>query len=136
MIRAVWHHVDTLLCTALQEAGDLARLDELRSEEVWRHQEHRHAGLFHGGLDLREALLTGLDETIVPGAEEAVPLKAGEVRHEAVFPGLVLVAVAEEDGRGHTRMLAGFDGWRWSRLVIQGGAADDNARVQAGRVLR
>jgi hypothetical protein len=54
--------------------------------------------------------LAGADPAVVPDIKKAGPLQAGEMLHESVLPGFVRVAVAEEDGRGHRRMLAGFDG--------------------------
>ncbi len=104
-----WHDLYPLLRTAFEEVRDLAILNERRGEEVRRNEEHRYASLPHCVLDFLEPCLAGADEAIVPDPEAAVSLQASQVCHEAVLPDLVLVAVADEDGRGHARMLAGFD---------------------------
>jgi len=84
-----------------QEARDFGVENEIRGEGVRGDQQDGHAGLVHGLCNLVEPFIARLDVAVVPGAKEALLLEDAEVLDEAVFPDLVLVAVADEDGLGH-----------------------------------
>lgn len=83
-------------------------LDEARGEKVGRDEEDGHAGVLHRSFDLVEPFLPGSNAAVVPGLEAAIPRRAGQMGDEPVFPGFVLVAVADEDGGGHGGDFSGF----------------------------
>jgi hypothetical protein len=87
----------------LQELGNFLAEDELRGQKIGGDKEHSDAGASQRVLNILEPIRSTFNAAVVPDIEP-LRLEDTEMRPQAVLPGFVLVAVAQEDG-GHGRSL-------------------------------
>ena len=81
----------------LQKTRNLLTTDELGSQKICRDQKDGRLSFIDGLLDSREPLAADGDTPILPDFEQPLPCGDSEMSNEPVQPGLIPVAVADED---------------------------------------
>ncbi|XXS86410.1 hypothetical protein WMF17_25535 [Sorangium sp. So ce362] len=82
-----------------EQARYLFRQHEVRGQKVCRHQKDRDTSAPYLTREFFPPILTSADPFIVPYFKQALLLDHLEVLNEPLLPFLVLMMVADEDGR-------------------------------------